>query len=56
LRLLLSTGLGICCSVESIKAKKPGKYFSTSSGVFSLCNVVFQSILNIYNILYPNLL
>jgi hypothetical protein len=33
----LSTGLGICCSVQSVKAKKPGKYFSTSSaGVFSL--------------------
>jgi len=35
-RLLLFTGLGICCSVASVKARKPGKYFSTSSGVFSL--------------------
>ena len=39
---LLSVGLGICCSVESIKARKPGKYFSTSSGVFKpFCYVVY---------------
>jgi hypothetical protein len=39
LRLLLSLGHDcICyCSVESMKAKRHGKYFSTSSGVvFSL--------------------
>ncbi len=36
LHLLSSIGLGIGCSVQSMKERKTGKYFSTSSGVFNL--------------------
>ena len=32
----LFLGLGICCSVQSMKDRKPGNIFSTSSGVRSL--------------------
>ena len=41
--LSLSADLGICCSaVQSMKAIKPGKYFSTSSsGVCSLCHIAY---------------
>ena len=41
---LLSTGLGTCCSsTESMKAIKPRKYFSTSSGVHSLFFVILYT-------------
>ena len=39
---LSSTGRGICCSVEYIKAIKLGKYRSTSSGVFSLMVILYN--------------
>jgi len=33
---VLFLGLGICCYVQSTKAMNPGKYFSASSGAWSL--------------------
>ncbi len=41
LRLLLSAGLGICCSVQSMKARKPEKYFSTASSVLCCMIILF---------------
>ena len=41
LLLSLLSGLGICCSVESMKDRNPGKYSSTSLGSLQpFCNVV----------------
>jgi hypothetical protein len=40
--MVLSIGIGICCSIQSIKARKPGKYFSISSaGVFKLVVLMY---------------
>jgi hypothetical protein len=50
--MTLSTGLGICCSVQSIKARKPRKYISTSSGVGSLFVILYISV-ELVNIVLP---
>jgi hypothetical protein len=51
LRLPLSTGLGICCSVQTINASKPGKYFSISSaGVLATLFCCMFSVELVYNL------